>query len=168
MVPPSQAWRLQAPQTGLGTRQPPGPVRPAFHVLSRDCAKSFNFVSHLILILSRLFDRWRNWGSNRISNFPKIIRLMYWIPAQAVKCPNQTFHCFAMQLDIINIPRWAANKQIAGLWLMKTTVNQPGLFWLLPPPHPISCCIQDLRVNYHTRHSTAQINIRVHGLVWLP
>lgn len=32
----------------------------------------------------------------------------------------------------------------------------------------ISCCIEDLEVNYYTRHSSAEINIRAPCLVCLP
>lgn len=151
-----------------GTRRPHGPDKTTLLFLIRDGPKSFIFVSHLILILSCLFDRWRNWGSNRYSDVPRIMQLTCGIPTQVIKCPNETLHCFAVQLDFINIPIWAANKQFTGHCLMKPSANQPGLFWFLPPPHPTSCYIQDLKVNYYTRHSTAEINIRVHGLVCLP
>lgn len=34
-------------------------------------------------------------------------------------------------------------------------------FWLSCPPPTISCCIQNLKANCYSRHSTAEINIRV-------
>ena len=58
----------------------------------------------------------------------------------------------------------ATNKQIIG-FLYKVVCKLARAFLIFPL---ISCCIEDLEVNYYTRHSSAEINIRAPCLVCLP